>query len=90
MARANVIYRSKDDVVACFKHAKEYVHYASTITILDGGKNPVSMKLKFDGIHPFVAPMPPEEHTISAPTIFELFRKLERWLRKHGYAFHAQ
>ncbi|MCK5851329.1 MAG: hypothetical protein KAH23_10475 [Kiritimatiellae bacterium] len=89
MARAKVIYKSKDEVVARFKHAKEYVHYASTITILDGGKNPVSMKLKFSDIPTFLAPMPPEEHTISAPTLVELFRKLERWLRKHGYTFYA-
>lgn len=90
MARAKAVYKSKDDVVARFIHAKEYVHYASIITITDTGKNPVSIKLKFDGIPPFVAPMPPEEHTISAPTVVELFRKLERWLRKHGYTFYTQ
>ena len=90
MARANVIYRSKDDVVARFMHAKEFVHYTSTIKIMDTGKNPVSITLKFDGIPPFLAPMPPEEHTVSAPTIVELFRKLERWLKKHGYTFHTQ
>ncbi|MCK5851331.1 MAG: hypothetical protein KAH23_10485 [Kiritimatiellae bacterium] len=89
MARVKIIYKSKDEVVACFKHAKEYVHYASTITIRDGGKNPVSMKLKFDDIPPFLAPMPPEEHTLSAPTLVELFLKLERWLKKYGYTFHA-
>ena len=90
MARAKVIFKSKDDVVARFKNTPEYVHYASTITILDSGKNPISLKLKFDDIPPFLAPMPPQEHTISAPTIVELFRKLERWLKKHGYTFHAQ
>ena len=90
MARAKVIFKSKDEIVARFKHAQEYVHYASTITIMDSGKNPISMKLKFNGIIPFIAPMPPEEHTISAPTVVELFRKLERWLRKYEYTFNAQ
>jgi len=71
-------------------HGKEFVHYASTITITDAGKSPVSIKLKFEGILPFLAPPPPEEHTISAPSVVELFRKLERWLRKYGYTFHSQ
>jgi len=90
MPRAKVVFTSKDQVVACLMHGREFVHYASTITIKDAGKNPVSMKLKFEGILPFFAPPPPEEHTILAPTIVELFRKLQRWLRKYGYTFHCQ
>jgi hypothetical protein len=90
MARANIVYTSKDEVAACLMRGKEFVHYASTTTIKDAGKNPVSMTLTFEGILPFLASPPPEEHTISAPTVVELFRKLQRWLRKYGYTFHSQ
>lgn len=91
MPRAKTIYRSRDEIVAKYLHpkAREYVHYASTITIKDSGKNPVTIKLKFDDIPPFAAPMPPAEHTIIAPTVIELFRKIQRWLKKYGYALHA-
>jgi len=43
------------------------------------------MFLKFDGIYPFAAPMPPEEHKIVAPSIIELFLKAARWFKKFGY-----
>ncbi|MCK4303109.1 MAG: hypothetical protein KAY24_02605 [Candidatus Eisenbacteria sp.] len=91
MPRAKTIYTSRDELVARYLHprAKEYVCYASTVTIKDSGTNPVTIKLKFVGIPPFVAPMPPDEHTITAPTVVELFRKVQRWLKKHGYTFDA-
>ena len=92
MPGAKTVYTSDDVIVAKFAHprAREYVHYTSTIAIKDSGKNPVTIKLKFDGFPPDMAPMPPEEHTIAAPTVVELFRKIERWLRKHGYTFYAR
>ena len=43
------------------------------------------MILKFDGILPFAAPMPPEEHTIKAPAIWDLYSKVARWFKKYGY-----
>jgi len=43
------------------------------------------MILKFDGIPPFVAPMPPEEYTIKAPAILDLYSKVVRWFKKYGY-----
>jgi len=43
------------------------------------------MKLQFDGIYPAFAPMPPEEHTIKAKDLVELYLKLKRWLGKFGY-----
>jgi hypothetical protein len=43
------------------------------------------MILKFDGIPPFAAPMPPEEHTINAPAILDLYSKVQRWFMKYGY-----
>ncbi|MHC4629207.1 MAG: hypothetical protein ACYTDV_19685 [Planctomycetota bacterium] len=91
MPKARTIYTSRDEIVARLlqPRAKEYVHYASTVTIKDSGTDPVTIKLKFAGIPPFVAPTPPDAHTITAPTVVELFRRLERWLKKHGYTFHA-
>jgi hypothetical protein len=48
-------------------------------------ENPVEMILKFDGIPPFTAPMPPEEHTIKAPAILDLCAKVIIWFKKYGY-----
>ncbi len=41
----------------------------SIIRIYDSGKNPIEMILKFNGIYPYFAPMPPENYKIKAPSI---------------------
>ena len=87
MPKINTIYREESFIYAKYSHpqTEDYLEYKSTIQIKDTGKQPVIMKLKFDGIHPSFAPMPPEEHTIKAPNIIELFLKLDRWFHKYGY-----
>ena len=57
----------------------------SIIRIKGSGKNLIEMILKFDVIPPFDAPMPPEEHTIKAPAILDLYSKVQRWFKKYGY-----
>lgn len=59
--------------------------YISKIQIKDSGKNPVQMTLKFDGILPFAAPMPPEEHSIKDQGILDLCLKVKNWFKKYGY-----
>lgn len=74
-------------MTAKYNHPKsdDYLDYKSTISIKDSGKNPVEMVLKFKGIYPFAAPMPPEEHKFTAPAILDLFAKVDKWFKKYGY-----
>ena len=87
MPRAKIIYEESSELIAKFAHpkSKEYVIYDACIRIKDSGKTPVEMALKFDGIVPFLAPMPPEEHTVRAASIVELYSKIGNWFRSHGY-----
>ncbi|ETR68669.1 MAG: hypothetical protein OMM_10287 [Candidatus Magnetoglobus multicellularis str. Araruama] len=87
MKKASIIYEEKRILAAKFNHPQsdDYLHYESTIRIKDSGKTPVEMILKFDGTYPYSAPMPPEEHKIKAPAILDLFSKVDRWFKKHGY-----
>ena len=87
MPRSKVIYEEKSELIAKFSHpkAEEYLNYDAKIQIRDSGKTPVEMRLTFDGIPPFVAPMPPEKYRFKAASITELCSKLVKWLRKHGY-----
>jgi len=87
MKKASIVYEEKRILTARYCHPKseDYLDYISIIRIKDSGKNPVQMILKFDGILPYAAPMPPEEHTISAPAILDLYSKVNRWFKKHGY-----
>ena len=86
MAKSKIIYEDRPIVYAKFDHphSDDYIEYSSIIQIKDSGKQPISIQLKFTGIRPF-SPMPPDEHTIKAPNIIELYVKLERWLGKFGY-----
>lgn len=86
MPKSKVIYEEETVMVAKFYHPKsdDYLHYNAKITVKDSGKTPIELKLKFNGMVPY-APMPPEEHTIKAPSIAELMTKVLRWFEKYGY-----
>ena len=81
------IYQEKSILTSKYNHPKsdDYLDYQTTVLIKKSGKNPVQMVLEFDGIPPFVAPMPPKRHEIKAPSVLELFVKLARWFKKYGY-----
>ncbi|MEE9338371.1 MAG: hypothetical protein V3U87_09845 [Methylococcaceae bacterium] len=66
MAKAKIIYEGQPTVYAKFNHLQsdDYIEYSSIIQIKDSGKHPISIQLKFTGIPPSFAPMPPEEHII--------------------------
>jgi len=87
MAKSNIIYKDRPTVYAKYYHPQsgDFLEYKSTIVIKDFGKQPITMKLKFDGIHPSFAPMPPENHTIKAKDIIDLYLKVTRWFGKYGY-----
>jgi len=87
MAKSNIIYKDRPTVYAEYYHPQsgDFLEYKSTIVIKDFGKQPITMKLKFDGIHPSFAPMPPEDHTIKAKDIIDLYLKVTRWFGKYGY-----
>jgi len=87
MKKTLIIYEEVKVLTAKYYHPKsdDYLDYISKIRIKNSGKNPVEMILKFDGIPPFAAPMPPEEYTIKAPTILDIFTKVIQWFKKYGY-----
>ncbi len=87
MKKASIIYEEERILTAKYCHPKsdDFLDYLSIIRIKNSGKNPVEVILKFVGILPFIAPMPPEEHTIKAPAILDLYSKLVKWFKKYGY-----
>lgn len=87
MAKSNLIYEDQPEVYAKYYHPQsdEFLEYESIIQIRDRGKQPVSIQLKFSGLPPSFAPMPPEQHIIKAKDIIDLYLKLRRWFGKYGY-----
>ena len=87
MDKPTIIYEEKSELIAGFLHPQsdDYLSYDVWIRIKDSGKAPVEMILKFKGIVPFVAPMPPREHSTRATSIVELYSKIGKWFRKYGY-----
>lgn len=83
----NIIYEETRVITVKFYHPKsdDYLNYIAIIRIMDSGKNPVEISLKFTGIRPYAAPMPPEEHVIKAPAIIDLYSKIMKWFKKFGY-----
>ena len=87
MAIAKIIYQEKPEIYATYYHpqSNDFLEYRSTLQIKDSGKQPIVLKLKFIGVHPSFAPMPPEEHIIRAKDVIDLYLKLKRWFGKYGY-----
>ena len=87
MSSSKVIYQEKGELIARFIHpkCKEFLYYDFTLSIMDSGKKPVELVLKFNGIYPDMAPMPPKENSFKAATIINLYSNLKRWFNKHGH-----
>ncbi len=87
MPKTKVLYKEESILIAKYYHPQsdDYLDYKAKIQIKDSGKTPVHLNLKFDGILPSFAPMPPKEHTIKAKSILDLSVKIKRWLKKYGY-----
>lgn len=87
MAKSRIIYKEQPEIYAKYYHPQsgDFLEYTSTVVIKDSGKQPITMKLKFVGMHPSFAPMPPEKHTIKAKDTIDLYLKLTRWFAKFGY-----
>jgi len=85
--QSNIIYQETRALTVKFNHPKsdDYLGYTVTIQIRDSGKYPIEMSLKFTGILPFAAPMPPREHSIKAVSILDIYAKLTKWFKKFGY-----
>jgi hypothetical protein len=85
--KAILKYEENETLTARYYHKKsnDYLRYKAKVLIKESGKKPVEIHLKFDGIYPFAAPMPPEEYSIKATSILDLSVKLAKWFKKYGY-----
>ena len=87
MAKSEVLYREEVNIYAKYYHpdSDDFLEYNATIQIKDIGKQPITMIMKFDGLVPSFAPMPPEEHVFKAKDLIDLLLKINRWFKKYGY-----
>lgn len=90
MVKAKTVYEEKAALRARYSHPKsdDFLLYITHLKIKNSGNNPIQIQLHFDGIYPYAAPMPPEQHTIKASSIMELHLKLVRWFKKYGYELY--
>ena len=85
MKNSEIIFEEKSEVGFKFIQSPEYISYATKLTVKSSGKKPVTLVMKFNGIYPFAAPMPPEKYKISAENVMSLSSKLFKWAKKYGY-----
>ena len=87
MAKSRIIYEENGELTAKYYrlHSDDWLNYKTKIRIKEQSNNPIEMLLKFDGRYPFAAPMPPEQHSIKASSLLDLYIKISRWFKKYGY-----
>jgi hypothetical protein len=88
MPQYNIIFESKENVHGMVPRAHDWVEYACVLKVKDGGKLPVSLDMKFIPPHPFIVNMP-EEHSIKAESISDLYWKVVKFLAKYGVEFRG-
>jgi len=79
------ILEEKSEIGLKYINAPEYIAYETKLTIKRDGKKPVVLELKFVGVEPLAAPMPPKKHRINAEDITSLFCKVVKWVKKYNY-----
>ncbi len=85
MAKFNVVYKSKEIIYAKFHRSGEWASYKISITIKDGGKQPIVIEMKLDD-QPYVFDLP-ETKSIKAETITAAYEKMARFFRKFDLEF---
>ncbi len=86
MPKYNVLFESEEQIFGVIPKARDWVQYSSTLTVKDGGKKPVTLRMKFVPPHPFAFSMP-LEHTISAESITDAYTKVVKFFGKFGIQF---
>ena len=87
MAKAKIIFKSKEEIYGYFPAGKELINYRGVLTVKDSGKAPVSLVMKFVPPHPFVFEMP-EKHSIKAETITDVYAKVVKFFKKYSVELH--
>ena len=82
----NKFIESEEIIFGVVPQANDWVEYSSKLTVKDGGKKPVTLKMKFVPSHPFVFSMP-KEHTINTESITDAYVKVVRFFGKFGIQF---
>ncbi|MCP4265631.1 MAG: hypothetical protein GY777_08665 [Candidatus Brocadiaceae bacterium] len=87
-SKTTVIFEEKGEICLKYIYGPEYLSYSTKIIKKSTGKTPVSIELSCTDIPPCAAPMPPEEHKMSAVDITSLFSKVSKWANRYGYKLH--
>lgn len=88
MPSYNVVFESEESINGVVPRANDWVLYKCQLTVKDGGKTPVSLRMEFVPPHPFMVNMPLEHH-LKAESISDAYGKVVRFLAKYGVEFRG-
>jgi len=87
MAKAIIIYESKEEVFGKHLRSNEWIMYSGRITIYDRPQKPVVLKLKSEIIDSFISIEMEDSKEFSGKSITEVYQKLNSWFRRRGVFF---
>jgi len=87
MPRANIIYQAPQEIVGKHVRSKEWVIYASNLTIYERKTNPVILKLNSEISGSFIGEYMEEKKEFKGDSISEVFGKVAKWYLKNGIVF---
>jgi len=83
MPKFSILYQSKEQILGVIPKVREWIEYKAVLTIKDGGKDPVTLKMIFVHPQPLAFDMP-ERRVIKGPSITQVYAKLVKFLRGYG------
>ena len=87
MAKATIIYESKEEVFGKHLRSNEWMMYSGHITIYVRPLKPVVLKLKSQIIDSFISMEMEDSKEFSGKSITEVYQKLNSWFRRRGVVF---
>ncbi len=86
MAKKKIIYKSVEQIRALSPYDRDWIQYRGVLQIFDSGVFPVLLEMTFVPPYHFTQEVL-ETHTIKAKSLTEIYVKVTRFLKKHGFQF---
>jgi len=89
MAKAKILFQSKEEVFGKHLTSKEWIEYSGEITVFDRKSIPVILKMKREFVDSFMMEIMDDEKEFKGNSITEVYAKLSKWFYQREVIFQA-
>ena len=87
MAKAKLLFQSKEEIFAKYRRSGEYISYTGKLSVYERKTKPVVLDLKPDYIDPFMPEIMYSKKSFTGNSITEVYAKLSKWFLRFDCTF---